>query len=72
MFTRQAASVTAPAKSGMPCPSEADNLIHHSDRDSQYLANKYTERLYSAIGYITPQEAEEAFYANMNSFDKVA
>ncbi|PHQ94087.1 MAG: hypothetical protein COB40_12960 [Marinosulfonomonas sp.] len=27
------------------CPSEADNLIHHSDRGSQYLAIKYTERL---------------------------
>jgi putative transposase len=27
------------------CPSEVDNLIHHSDRGSQYLAFKYTERL---------------------------
>ena len=115
------------------CPSEADNLIHHSDRGSQYLAIKYTERLaesgidpsvgsvgdsydnalaestiglfktevinflgpwktvsrvewetlkwvnwynterlHSAIGYVTPQEAEEAFYANMNDLDKVA
>lgn len=26
-------------------PSQADNLIHHSDRGSQYLAIKYTERL---------------------------
>ena len=31
-----------------------------------------TERLHSAIGYITPQEAEGAFYANMNDLDKVA
>jgi transposase InsO family protein len=115
------------------CPSEADNLIHHSDRGSQYLAIKYTERLaeagidpsvgsvgdsydnalaestiglfktevinfmgpwktvgqvewetlkwvnwynserlHSAIGYITPKEAEEDFYANLNTFDKVA
>ena len=115
------------------CPSEADNLVHHSDRGSQYLAIKYTERLaeagidpsvgsvgdsydnalaestiglfktevinflgpwktvgrvewetlkwvnrynterlHSAIGYITPQEAEEAFYANINALDKVA
>ncbi len=115
------------------CPSERDNLIHHSDRGSQYLAIKYTERLaeagidpsvgsvgdsydnalaestiglfktevinflgpwksmaqvewetlkwvnwynierlHSAIGYITPQEAEEAFYENMNVLDKVA
>jgi len=115
------------------CPSETDNLIHHSDRGSQYLAIKYTERLaevgidpsvgsvgdsydnalaestiglfktevinfqgpwksmarvewetlkwvnwynterlHSAIGYITPQEAEEAFYANLNALDKVA
>jgi putative transposase len=30
------------------CPSEADNLIHHSDRGSQYLAIKYTERLVDA------------------------
>jgi putative transposase len=115
------------------CPSQADNLIHHSDRGSQYLAIKYTERLaearidpsvgsvgdsydnalaestiglfktevinflgpwktvgqvewetlnwvnwynserlHSAIGYVTPQEAEEDFYANLNTFDKVA
>ncbi len=115
------------------CPSEADNLTHHSDRGSQYLAIKYserlaeagidpsvgsvgdsydnalaestiglfktevinflgpwktvgqvewetlkwvnwynTERLHSAIGYFTPKEAEEAFYENMNTFDKVA
>ncbi len=31
-----------------------------------------TERLHSAIGYVTPQKAEEAFYANMNNIDKVA
>ena len=31
-----------------------------------------TQRLHSAIGYITPQEAEEAFYANLNALDKVA
>ena len=115
------------------CPSEADNLVHHSDRGSQYLAIKYTERLteagidpsvgsvgdsydnalaestiglfktevinflgpwktmgrvewetlkwvnwynterlHSAIGYITPQEAEEAFYENLIPHDKVA
>ncbi|MCL4137859.1 UNVERIFIED_CONTAM: hypothetical protein GTU68_065554 [Idotea baltica] len=112
-------------------PSE--NLIHHSDRGSQYLSIKYTERLADAglepsvgtvgdsydnalaetmiglfkaevinklgpwksadavewetlkwvdwlnnrrllepIGYITPTEAEEAFYANMKTLDKVA
>ena len=111
----------------------ADNLIHHSDRGSQYLSIKYTERLADAglepsvgtvgcsydnalaetmiglfkaevihrmgpwksadaiewetlkwvdwfnnrrllepIGYITPTEAEEAFYANMDTLDKVA
>ena len=111
----------------------ADNLIHHSDRGSQYLSIKYTERLADAglepsvgtvgcsydnalaetmiglfkaevihrlgpwksadavewetlkwvdwfnnrrlfepVGYITPAEAEEAFYANMNTLDKVA
>ncbi|VAW10906.1 hypothetical protein MNBD_ALPHA09-1227, partial [hydrothermal vent metagenome] len=27
---------------------------------------------HSAIGYITPQEAEEAFYENLNALDKVA
>ena len=111
----------------------ADNLIHHSDRGSQYLSIKYTERLADAglgpsvgtvgdsydnalaetmiglfkaevihklgpwksadavewetfkwvdwfnnrrllepIGYITPTEAEEAYYTNMNAVDKVA
>jgi transposase InsO family protein len=109
------------------------DLIHHSDRGSQYLSIKYTERLAEAdidlsvgtvgdaydnalaecviglfktevinqigpwksmrevewetlkwvdwynnrrllgpIGYITPAEAEEAFYANLNSLDMVA
>ena len=109
------------------------NLIHHSDRGSQYLSIKYTERLADAglepsvgtvgdsydnalaetmiglfkaevihrlgpwksadavewetlkwvdwfnnrrllepIGYITPTEAEETFYANLNTLDKVA
>jgi transposase InsO family protein len=31
-----------------------------------------TERLHSAIGYVSSQEAEEAFYANMNDLNKVA
>ena len=31
-----------------------------------------TERPHSVIGYVTPQEAEETFYANMNTFDEVA
>jgi transposase InsO family protein len=29
-------------------------------------------RLHSAIGYVTPQEAEEAFYASLNAAEKVA
>ena len=29
-------------------------------------------RLHSAIGYITPQEAKEAFYASLNAVEKVA
>jgi len=114
-------------------PSEADNLIHHSDRGSQYLSIKYTERLaeagidtsvgsvgdsydnalaesiiglfktevinflgpwrsvsqvewetlkwvdwynsdrlHSAIGYVTPQEAEEAFFTDLNAVEKAA
>ena len=114
-------------------PSEADKLIHHSDRGSQYLSIRYTERLaeagidtsvgsvgdsydnalaesiiglfktevikflgpwksvgqvewetfkwvdwynntrlHSAIGYITPHEAEEAFNARLNAAEKVA
>ena len=109
------------------------SLVHHSDRGSQYLSIKYTERLAEAeidlsvgtvgdaydnalaecviglfktevinqigpwksmrevewetlkwvdwynnrrllgpIGYIPPAEAEEAFYANLNSLDMVA
>ena len=31
-----------------------------------------TERLHSTIGYITPQEAEEAFYEDLNAHDKAA
>ncbi len=114
-------------------PCEADKLIHHSDRGSQYLSIKYTERLaeagidtsvgsvgdsydnalaestiglfktevinfigpwksvgqvewetlkwidwynnerlHSAIGYVTPQEAEEAFYEALNADEKAA
>jgi len=114
-------------------PAQADGLIHHSDRGSQYLSIKYTERLaeagidasvgsvgdsydnalaesiiglfktevinflgpwkstsqvewetckwvawyntqrlHSAIGYITPNEAEDAFYADLNAHDKAA
>ena len=114
-------------------PSEADGLIHHSDRGSQYLSIRYTERLaeagidtsvgsvgdsydnalaesiiglfktevinflgpwksvsqvewetlkwvdwynterlHSAIGYVTPQEAEEKFYENLNADEKAA
>ena len=114
-------------------PSQAAGLIHHSDRGSQYLSIKYTERLaeagidpsvgsvgdsydnalaesiiglfkaevinflgpwkslarvewevlkwvagyngqrlHSAIRYVTPNEAEEAFYANLNAHDKAA
>ena len=115
------------------CPAQADGLIHHSDRGSQYLSIKYTERLVDAgingsvgsvgdsydnalaesiiglfktevikrlgpwksasavewetlkwvdwynnsrllepIGYITPTEAEDAFYENLKRLDKVA
>ncbi len=114
-------------------PSQADGLIHHSDRGSQYLAVRYTERLaqagidasvgsvgdsydnalaesiiglfktevieffgtwktvgqiewetldwvswynnrrlHGAIGHRPPQELEDAFYANLNTLDKVA
>ena len=115
------------------CPVEADRLIHHSDRGSQYLSIKYTERLVDTgidgsvgsvgdsydnamaesiiglfktevinrigpwksssavewetmkwvdwynttrllepIGYITPNEAEDAFYENLNRAGKAA
>ncbi|RDW11688.1 IS3 family transposase [Paracoccus thiocyanatus] len=115
------------------CSDESDALIHHSDRGSQYLSIRYTERLeeagidpsvgsvgdsydnalaestiglfktevinflgpwksvgqvewetlkwvswynserlHSAIGYVTPQEAEEKFYANVNTLEKAA
>ena len=114
-------------------PSEADKLIHHSDRGSQYLSIRYTERLaeagidtsvgsvgdsydnalaesiiglfktevikflgpwksvgqvewetlkwvdwynktrlHSAIGYVTPNEAEEEFYTSLNAAAKAA
>ena len=118
---------------GQRAPSEAGGLIHHSDRGSQYLSIRYTERLaeagidtsvgsvgdsydnalaesiiglfkaevinflgpwkpvgqvewetlkwvdrynterlHSAIAYVTPQEAQEAFYENLNADDKAA
>ncbi len=114
-------------------PSEAGGLIHHSDRGSQYLSIRYTERLaeagidtsvgsvglsydnalaesiiglfktevinfigpwksvsqvewetlkwvdwynserlHSAIGYVTPQEAEEKFHEALNADEKAA
>ncbi len=114
-------------------PSEVDKLIHHSDRGSQYLSIRYTERLaeagidtsvgsvgdsydnalaesiiglfkaevikflgpwesvgqvewetlkwvdwynktrlHSAIGYVTPNEAEEEFYKTLNAAEKAA
>ena len=114
-------------------PSQANGLIHHSDRGSQYLSIKYAERLveagidpsvgsigdsydnalaessiglfktevinflgpwkstaqvewetlkwvawynaerlHSAIGYITPNEAEDAFYETLDTHDKAA
>lgn len=114
------------------CPEE-EQLIHHSDRGSQYLSIRYTERLkeagidpsvgsvgdsydnalaestiglfktevinflgpwksvsqvewetlkwvswynserlHSAIGHVTPQEAEEEFHANMNALENAA
>ena len=31
-----------------------------------------SERLHSAIGYVTPHEAEENFHANMNALEKAA
>src|SRR5947208_11601274 len=30
------------------CPSEASQLVHHSDRGSQYVAIRYTQRLAEA------------------------
>ena len=114
-------------------PVHHGGLVHHSDRGSQYLSIKYTERLaeaeidlsvgtvgdaydnalaecviglfktevinqigpwksmrevewetlkwvdwyntkrvHSAIGYLTPTEAEEAFYENLNALEKAA
>ena len=115
------------------CPENGSGLVHHSDRGSQYLSIKYTERLaeagidpsvgsvgdsydnamaetiiglfktevinfmgpwksvgqiewetmawvswynserlHSAIGYVPPQEAEEAFYESLNGDQKAA
>ena len=31
-----------------------------------------TERLHSAIGYVTPQEAEEAIFADLSAAEKAA
>ena len=35
------------------CPAEGGGLIHHSDRGSQYLSIRYTERLADAGGIDT-------------------
>ena len=92
-------------------PEKGGGLIHHSDRGSQYLSIKYSERLadagifktevtkllgpwksmgqlewetlkwvdwyntkrlHSAIGYVTPHEAEEMFYETLNAHEKAA
>ena len=37
------------------------------------VAGQYnTERLHSAIGYVTPEEAEEEFYEALNADEKAA
>ncbi len=38
----------------------------------KWLDRFSNRRLLDPIGYITPTEAEEAFYANMNALDKAA
>lgn len=38
----------------------------------QWVSWYNTERLHGAIGHRPPQEMEEAFYASMNTLDKVA
>ena len=52
------------------CPDTLRTWCIQSARDAGDWYN--TERLHSAIGYTTPREAEEAFYANLNMLDKVA
>ena len=55
-------------------PFHSEGLIHHSDRGSQYVCIKYTDRLVGVdwfneqrllepIGYIPPIEDEEQYYA---------
>ncbi|SDP56682.1 Integrase core domain-containing protein, partial [Sulfitobacter litoralis] len=48
-----------------------------SRREVEWEALKWVDwynnrRLFGPIGYITPAEAEEVFYANLNTLDKVA
>ncbi len=40
--------------------------------EMKWLNRDTTERLRSAIGYITPQDPEEALYASLNALEKVA
>lgn len=34
-------------------PTHSDGLIHYSDRGSQYVSTKYTDRLAEAVEYAT-------------------
>ena len=42
------------------------------DRAAKWVDWYNNRRLLGPIGYITPAEAEEAFYANLNTLDMVA
>lgn len=52
-------------------PVQGNGLVHHSDRGSQSVSIRYTERLAEAgvepsvgsVGDIPPAEAEERYYA---------
>ena len=42
------------------------------DRVAKWVDWYNKTRLHSAIGYVTPNEAEEVFYASLNAAEKAA
>ena len=55
-----------------PSVLQADHLREVEWETLKWVDWYNNRRLLGPIGYITPAEAEEAFYANLNTLDMVA
>jgi len=53
------------------CP-DANDAVHRARVFAAALSCTVVSGQFDPIGYITPTEAVEAFYANMNAVDEVA